>query len=47
LSGVADATFCHRGGFLVDVGSYEGAIKIAEISLQAKEKKSIWHLLTK
>jgi len=47
LSGVADATFCHRGGFLVDVGSYEGAIKIAEISLQAKEKRSIWHLLTK
>jgi uncharacterized UPF0160 family protein len=33
ISGVSDATFCHRGLFLAGAKSKEGAIKLAEIAL--------------
>ena len=35
LTGVEDAIFCHRGLFLAVAKSKEGAIKLAEIALQA------------
>jgi len=36
VSGVSDATFCHRGLFLVGVKSKEGAIALAQLSLNKK-----------
>ncbi|HLP86369.1 MAG TPA: MYG1 family protein [Candidatus Paceibacterota bacterium] len=35
VTGVEDATFCHKGGFLVIAGTKEGAIKLAEKALLA------------
>ena len=35
ISGVADATFCHRGHFLAGAKSKEGAIKLAQIALES------------
>lgn len=46
LTGVPDAMFSHRGGFLITASSKEGAMKIAEKSLSLKTKKNLWHLLT-
>ncbi|MEK7588229.1 MAG: MYG1 family protein [Patescibacteria group bacterium] len=46
LTGVPDALFAHRGGFLITSHSKEGAIAIAKKSLLVKEKKNLWHLLT-
>ena len=34
VSGVEDAVFCHRSGFLMVAGSYEGIIKMADIVLK-------------
>ncbi len=47
VTGVEDAVFCHRGGFLLEAKTHEGALKLAQLALDNKEKKSIWHLLTK
>ncbi len=47
LTGVPEAFFCHHDGFLMDAHTREAAFKLAAIALQSKEKKSIWHLLTK
>ena len=47
VTGVSDAVFCHRDGFLLETKTKESAFKLAEISLKTKTKKSIWHLLTK
>lgn len=46
LTGVPDALFSHRGGFLITASSKEGAMAIAKKSLLFKEKKNLWHLLT-
>ena len=35
ISGVSDATFCHRGLFLAGAKSKEGAIKLAQIALES------------
>lgn len=35
ISGVADATFCHRNGFLATAKTREGAIKLAQIALES------------
>lgn len=34
-SGIKDADFCHRAGFLCGVGSKEGAIELAKLALEA------------
>lgn len=34
-TGVSDAEFCHRNGFLLTVGSREGAIKLAQIAVES------------
>lgn len=34
VSGVPDAMFCHKSGFLMVAGSYEGIIKMADIILK-------------
>jgi uncharacterized UPF0160 family protein len=46
LTGVPDALFAHRGGFLITAHSKEGAMAIAQKSLSIKTKKNLWHLLT-
>ena len=35
ITGVPDITFCHRNGFLANVKSKEGAIKLAQIALES------------
>jgi uncharacterized UPF0160 family protein len=35
ISNVSDATFCHRGLFLAGATTKEGAIRLAEIALNA------------
>jgi uncharacterized UPF0160 family protein len=35
ISGVADATFCHRNGFLATTTTREGAMKLAQIALES------------
>ena len=40
ITGVPDVNFCHRNGFLANTLSREGAWKLAETSLNFKEKKS-------
>ena len=35
ISGVSDTIFCHRGLFLAGAKSKEGAIKLAELALNA------------
>jgi uncharacterized UPF0160 family protein len=35
VTGVADAAFCHRGLFMATAGSKEGAIKLAQLALEA------------
>lgn len=35
ITGVPDAQFCHRGGFLLTVKSKEGAMKLAELALNS------------
>ena len=35
ISGVADATFCHRSGFLATAKTKEGAMKLAQIALES------------
>ncbi len=37
VTDVADATFCHRDVWLVNARSQQGAIKLAQIALEAKE----------
>jgi uncharacterized UPF0160 family protein len=33
VSGVKDAVFCHRSGFLTIAGSFDGIMKMAKIAL--------------
>ncbi|MFN4181580.1 MAG: MYG1 family protein [Candidatus Paceibacteria bacterium] len=47
ISGVPDAGFCHRNGFLADAKTKEGALKLAELALTHNEKKNIWRSLMK
>ena len=35
ISGVPDAMFCHRGLFVANAKSREGAIKLAQIAVQS------------
>lgn len=36
-TGVADAIFCHVGGFICGAKSYEGALRLAELAVAAEE----------
>jgi len=38
VSGIADATFCHRALFMAVAKSKEGAIKLAQIAVESKEQ---------
>lgn len=38
VTGVADATFCHNGRFIAAARSYEGAMTMARLALQAVEE---------
>lgn len=38
VSGINDAVFCHASGFIGGAGSYESALKMATISLEAEDE---------
>lgn len=38
ITGIKDVVFCHHDGFLMGAGTRESAYKLAEISLNTKEK---------
>lgn len=47
ITGVPDILFCHRGGFLLNTKSRDGALKLIKLALEYKSKKKFnlfkWH----